>query len=96
MKLLAKKSIIGHNLKDLFNELDDTFKTVLKHVKNDSSFSLDELLDKIGNGFEVWRYCFEDEHKEFEEVYPFECSEVFLKIYLPVIKEMAHSNNGNK
>ncbi len=96
MKLLANKSIIGHNLKDLFNKLDDTFKTVLKQVKNNSGFSLYELLDKIGNGFEVWRYCFEDEHKEFEEKYPFECSEVFLSIYLPVLKEMAHRNNVNQ
>ena len=95
-KCIINKKVKGHNLKDLFNELDDSFKNELKQIKNDSIFSLDELLDKIGNGFEVWRYCFEDEHKEFEEKYPFECSKVFLKIYLPVIKEMVHRNNDNQ
>ncbi|MCR5349684.1 MAG: hypothetical protein K6E20_01690 [Acholeplasmatales bacterium] len=95
-KCLLKKMVKNHNLKDLFDKLDEDYKKELNETKNDSGFSLDELLDKIGNGFEVWRYCFEDEHKEFEENFPFECSEVFLSIYLPALKEMAHRNNVNQ
>ena len=95
-KCLLNKAVKEHNLKDLFDKLDEEYKKELNETKNDSRFSLNELLEKIGNGFEVWRYCFEEEHKKFEEVVPFECSEVFLKIYLPVLKEMAHRNNVNQ
>ncbi len=89
LKFLLKKHKSGHNLKDLFDALDEEKKKELEAVDCDSRYTLEDLLMGIGNGFEVWRYCFEDEHKEFEERYPFEYSRYFLETYLPVLKDMA-------
>ena len=50
------------------------------------------LLEKIKYGFEFWRYIYEDDNKDFESKYPFLYSERFLKVYLPLLKELAHNN----
>lgn len=100
-KCLIEKKIIGHNLKDLFNALDEEKKKKLLMIKCDERYTLEGLLKSIGNGFEVWRYCFEtQEENQFEKRRPFEYSEAFLQTYLPVLKEMAHQycsiNSKNK
>jgi len=86
-----------HNLKSLFDNLDDTFKNELNHVKCDSRYTLEGLLESIGDGFVKWRYIFEDGNESFGNDYPFEYTEYFLETYLPIIKTIATKNyNKNK
>ena len=89
LKSILNTNNKGHNLKELFDLLDKRKQKELEDVECDERYTLELLLNGIGNGFEVWRYCFEDEHKDFEEKYPFEYTNYFLKTYLPVLKRMA-------
>ena len=91
LKSILNTNNKGHNLKELFDLLDVDKKKELEDVECDERYTLELLLNGIGNGFEVWRYCFEDEHKDFEEKYPFDYTDYFLKTYLPIFKNMAHN-----
>ena len=88
-KCMLNKNINEHNLKIFFDMLDKRKQKELEDVDCDERYTLELLLNGIGNGFEVWRYCFEEEHKDFEENRPFEYTDYFLKTYLPVLKRMA-------
>ena len=85
-----------HNLKRLFKELNKKQKEELQSVKCESEYTLDFLLDKVSDGFTVWRYIYEDGNEEFGDGRPFEYSEVFLKTYLPVLKKMSIKNSKDK
>lgn len=87
LKKLKEKE--RHNLKCLFNVLDDSYKSKLKLVECDQRYTLDGLLSDIGDGFIKWRYIYEDGNKKFGNDHPFEFTEYFLKNYLPVIREIA-------
>ena len=84
------RSIKDHNLKNLYELLEDNHKEELKSIKCDSRYTLESLLDNIGDGFIMWRYIFEEDNDNFGNGRPFEYSEYFLKVYLPVLKDMAH------
>ena len=76
-----------HNLKKLFDLLDEEYKKEIQSVKSNDKNTLDDLLSKIGDGFKIWRYLYEDNNENFGEGYPFDYTESFLKSYLPVIKK---------
>lgn len=85
-----EKNIKNHNLKKLYESLDEKYIEELKSIKCDSRYTLESLLDNIGDGFIMWRYIFEDDNDNFGNGRPFEYSEYFLNAYLPVLKDMAH------
>ena len=87
LKKLKRKE--RHNLRCLFNVLDDSYKLKLNRVECDQRYTLDGLLSNIGNGFIKWRYIYEDGNEKFGNDRPFEFTEYFLKTYLPVIREIA-------
>ena len=89
-KLIEKT---GHNLKRLYNKLDNSYKDKLKKL-DDKSYKIEELLKEIGNGFKNWRYIYEDGNEDFGHDYPFLYSEKFLEIYLPIIKQLADEKYG--
>ena len=93
LKSLINGKKKSHNLKDLFDLLDEEQKKKIDTINYGDEYSLYSLLEKVGNGFEVWRYCFEDEHKGFEEHSPFLLCDIFLKRYLPVLNKIAHRYN---
>ena len=50
----------GHDLKQLFDALDDKDRTAIRSAYNKKcSKPLDELLDESGKAFEDWRYALE-------------------------------------
>ena len=77
-----------HNLKSLYNKLDNDTKKILKDVQIDPKYKLEDLLKNIGNGFIAWRYIFEDGNEKFGDKHPFEYTEYFLKVYLPILKQL--------
>lgn len=79
-----------HNLKELYNVLDDEIKAKVESIKCDSRYTLERLLAHIGDGFTTWRYCFENGNEDFGEARPFEFSDYFLKTYLPILKIIAN------
>lgn len=89
IKILEKRE--WHNLKKLYNVLDDNIKDKLKAVEFNPEYKLEDLLDDIGEGFKIWRYCFEDGNEKFGDKHPFLYTEYFINTYLPTIKEIAHS-----
>lgn len=88
IKIIDKKE--RHDLKKLYDILDDDIKDELKEVKCNSEYALEKLLDDIGDGFKVWRYFFEDGNEKFGDKYPFLYTDSFVKTYLPVIKDITH------
>ena len=91
-KILLKdkiKCMHTHNLKELFEELDSKSKEYLQSINNDSSYTLEDLLNQIGDGFKMWRYIFENESNSFGSGRPFEYSQIFLNKYLHLLKQMA-------
>lgn len=98
LKILTDNKIKVHDLYLLFLGLNDEQKRKLckqyeKNQQNELSF--DEFLKKVNNGFEFWRYIYEDENKPFEENYPFLYSEKFLHIFLPLLEQMAKEHYLN-
>lgn len=90
--VLTDNKIQGHDLYQLFNRLSSDDKSRLRNaykapVPMPSSF--DECLKSVSNGFEFWRYVNEEKTKEFEQNYPFQYSEYFLRTYLPIFETMA-------
>ena len=89
-EIKARKS---HNIKELFDLLDESIKNELKENDYKSDYNLEDLLSKIGKGFVEWRYIFEDENENFGEQSPFLYTEEFLNNYLLTIKNIAHKYN---
>lgn len=85
-----------HNLKKLFDILDDEKKAELKSIKIDPRYTLEGLLGLIGDGFIEWRYIYEKGNESFGGLHPFEYTEAFIQTYLPAIKEMAEKYEKNK
>lgn len=51
----------GHDLKTLYNNLEDKDKTAIKLLYDEKCTKpLSELLDESGEAFEKWRYALED------------------------------------
>lgn len=90
----------GHDIEKLFNQLptelqktiENEFLNEAKSIYVFNSIEFNELLKKISLGFEFWRYVYEDENKEFEEDYPFDYSEKFLNLFLPIIEGIANNS----
>lgn len=90
----------GHNILELFKSLPIALRDAVKEEfsNNAKEFlainktSFYGLLEKIADGFEFWRYIFEDENsaiENFEKEYPFGYSEGFLQYFLPIIERLA-------
>ena len=60
-EIKARKS---HNIKELFDLLDESIKNELKENDYKSDYNLEDLLSKIGKGFVEWRYIFKKNKKE--------------------------------
>ena len=99
LKSYDKKSS-GHNLLELFKSLPIALRDAIKEEfsNNAKEFlainktSFYGLLEKIADGFEFWRYIFEDKNRaieNFEKKYPFGYSEGFLQYFLPIIDRIA-------
>lgn len=82
-----------HNLKILYDKLDENYKQELRSTNACcDNLTLEELLDKIGDGFIMWRYIFEEQNESFGDGHPFKYSEDFLKAYLPKLKQIAENH----
>ena len=89
--LIGNKEIEGdrHNLKLLFDNLDDKHKEKIKAVPI-TEYNFEELLEELSDGFKTWRYIYEDENEKFGNGNPFKKTEEFLRIYLPVLKDITN------
>ena len=105
LKCILKANAIdatGHNISELFRQLpaelrvkiEKKFSEKATEFFNLYSTTFDELLNKISLGFEFWRYVYEEENKPFEDRFPFAYSEQFLKLFLPMIAEVANNFNS--
>ena len=107
LKSLLKKENKIHNLKNLYDlldenikkeiqsvKLDENIKKEIKSIKLDEKYCFEKLLEIVGDGFAKWRYFFEDDN-DFGNESPFYLSENFLNIYLKVFREIAHKNNDS-
>ena len=98
-KVTKIKKSKRHNLKILFDNLDEKYKNELFMIICDIRYNLNQLLDDIGDGYNNWRYIFEDGNDNFGSGRPIEYSDYFLKTYLPKLEEMTaeyKDNNLNK
>lgn len=78
-----------HNLKVLFDNLDEEFKEELYSITCKKEYTLDKLLFEIGEGFMKWRYIYEDGNETFGNNFPFCYTKYFLETFLPVINRIA-------
>ena len=91
VKTISKEN--SHNLKTLYDRLNKKIKEKIKINPEDTEYSIEELLESIGNGFIEWRYIYEDGNEDFGGKYPFQKTEYFLITYLNIIKQVAHDND---
>ena len=91
LKFLSDKEINHeHDIKNIYNSLNDEIKKEIQKVPCNKKYNLDQLLKDIGKGFVEWRYIFEDDNHNFGNDYPFEYTQYFLETYLPVLSNIAH------
>jgi hypothetical protein len=86
----------GHGIGFLYSKLNELQQNkLISEYKRApiENLSFETFLEKIDNGFIFWRYLYQDKNKEFEEKYPFYYSELFLKIFLPLLKKIAEELN---
>lgn len=82
----------SHNLYNLYRKMNKQQKEKLKSIiPTRVEYNIENLLRSIGDGFTKWRYIYENGNEDFGDKHPFEYAEVFLKTYLPMLKEMADS-----
>ena len=79
-----------HNLSKLYALLDEDIKNEIESVKSNSIYAFEQQLNKIEDGFIIWRYCFEDDNEDFCDKYPFLITDSFLNTYLSEIQKIAH------
>lgn len=95
LKILADNKIHKHDLALLFSNLGSSDREKLvsnyKQIQT-SEMTFEEFLKNLSNGFEFWRYLYEEKTKEFEKKFPFFFSEQFLSVYLPILQEMAENH----
>lgn len=76
----------------MYNILDCEYKKEIIPIKPlclNENISFEELIKGVQNGFEFWRYIYEDNNKKFEKQYSFQYSREFLETYLPIILKLA-------
>lgn len=98
-KILTDNTVKGHDLHLLFSSLCDKEKRILENQYTKISvgdLSFDDFLRKVSNGFEFWRYIYENNNKPFEKHHPFLYSEKFLPTFLPLLKVMASEHVSTK
>jgi hypothetical protein len=93
LKILIGKQVRGHYLFELFSQLSDKDKELLriKYIPiKQENLSFDDFLQVVDRGFIFWRYIYEDDNEnEFKSDYQFLYSELFLQTYLPILESMA-------
>ncbi|MDD4065505.1 MAG: hypothetical protein PHY11_00730 [Bacilli bacterium] len=92
LKILTDNKINDHDLFKLYLGINERQKRSLleqySKVQQDG-LPFEDFLQKVNNGFIFWRYIYEEINKSFEDKYPFLYSNIFLSLFLPILKQMA-------